>query len=247
VKFVYQHPEIEPTTAMEFLQDRDEKLYARTISGREFKTEGEVTTGSRLNLPGGFAVVVSEYLPHARREISFKPAQANGVDSENYEPAVEVEIAVLGKSEKLWLQRNHLEFQRDTIATADGPLDVRFDNAHIPLGFSVRLIDCYADPNRGGDSGASIVQLIDENENVDMQKQITAAQPLDHNGLVFYQSACRDAGHGKQASVLEVVYRPGRRLKSVGIWTIFLGVVTMFAIRSYGSIGLQRQWQLPRR
>lgn len=247
VKFVYQHPKIEPITAIEFVQDRDEKLYARTINGREFKTEGEVTTGSRLNLPGGFAVVVSEYLPHARREISFKPAQANGVDSENYEPAVEVEIAVLGKSEKLWLQRNHLEFQRGTIATADGPLDVRFDNAHIPLGFSVRLIDCYADPNRGGDSGASIVQLIDENENVDMQKQITAAQPLEHNGLVFYQSACRDAGHGKQASVLEVVYRPGRRLKSVGIWTIFLGVVTMFAIRSYGSIGLQRQWQLPRR
>jgi hypothetical protein len=234
VKFVYQHPEIEPTTAMEFLQDRDEKLYARTISGREFKTEGEVTTGSRLNLPGGFAVVVSEYLPHARREISFKPAQANGVASENYEPAVEVEIAVAGKSEKLWLQRNHLEFQRGTISTADGPLDVRFGNAQNPLGFSLRLIDCYGDPNRGGASGASIVQLIDENVNVEAQKQITAAQPLKHRGFVFYQSTCRDAGHGKQASVLEVVYRPGRQLKSIGFWTIFIGVGTMAAIRSYG-------------
>jgi hypothetical protein len=160
---------------------------------------------------------------------------------------VEVEIAVSGKSEKLWLQRNHLEFQRGTIATVDGPLDVRFGNAQIPLGLSLQLIDCYGDPNRGSESGASIVQLIDETANVDVQKQITAAQPLAHNGFVFYQSACRDAGHGKQASVLEVVYRPGRRLKSVGIWTIFLGVVTMFAIRSYGSIGLQQQWQLPRR
>jgi hypothetical protein len=247
VKFVYQHPKIKPTTAIEFMQDRDEKLYVRTTDGRHYKAEGTVTTGSRLNLPGGFAVAVSEYLPHARREISFRPAEANGADSETHEPAVEVEISVAGKTEKLWLGRNHLEFQRGTIATADGPLGVRFSNAQAPLGFSLRLIDCYGDPNRGDNSAASIVQLTDKNTDVDVQKQVTAAQPLVHNGLVLYQSSCRDAGHGKQASVLEVVYHPGRPLKSVGVWTIFLGIVTMLAIRSYGSIGLQHQWQLPGR
>jgi hypothetical protein len=247
VKFVYQHPKIKPTTAIEFMQDRDEKLYARTIDGRQFKAEGQVTTGSRLNLPGGFAVVVSEYLPHARREISFRPAEANAAGSETYEPAVEVEILVAEKTETLWLQRNHLEFQRGTIATADGPLDVRFSNAQAPLEFSLRLIDCYGDPNRDDNSAASIVQLVDKNANADVQKQVTAAQPLMHNGLVLYQSSCRDAGHGKQASVLEVVYRPGRPLKTVGIWMISLGVVTMLAIRSYGPIGLERQWQVPGR
>jgi hypothetical protein len=244
VKFVYQHPKIEPTTAIEFLQNSDGKLYSRTIDGRQNNANGEVATGSRLNLPGGFTLIVAEYLPHAQRQISFAPALESRDDSETLEPAAQVEIHVAGTREKLWLQRGHLEFQRRTIATPNGKLHVHFGSAQFPLEFALRLIDCYGTLGHNRDAGgASVVQLVDEDLKVDVQKQITATQPLNYRGFRLYQSATHHAGHAKLASVFRVVYSPGRQLKTVGIWTMVLGVVTMFVIRAYWSIGLARQWQ----
>ena len=80
VKFVYQHPTITPATAIEFLQARDGKLYGRTIAGGKCESLGEVTTDSRLKIHGGFVFTVNEFMPHARREISFKPAEKNSDD-----------------------------------------------------------------------------------------------------------------------------------------------------------------------
>jgi hypothetical protein len=242
VKFVYQHPEIKPTAAVEFLQDEN-KLYCRTTDGREFQAHGEVTTGSRFKVPGGFTMLLTEYLPHARRQISFKPAEKSRGDSETPEPAAEVEIAVGGASERRWFQRNHFEFQRQPIATPNGALHVQFGDALLPLGFSLRLIDCYGSHDSNA-AGASIVQLVDEDSKTDVQKEITTRQPLEYNGYVLSQLATRDAGHGKQASELRVVYRPGSPLKTAGGWTLSLGVLAMFAMRAYWSIDLRRQWQL---
>jgi hypothetical protein len=240
VKFVYQHPKIKPTSAIEFLQD-DDNLYCRSTDGREFQSHGEVTTGSRLKVPGGFTLLVSEYLPHARRQISFKSAEKDEGDSEALAPAAEVEIAVGGITERRWFQRNHPEFQRQSIATPDGELHVQFGDVQVPLGFSLRLLDCYSSHDRNA-TGASTVQLVDADLKADAQKEINTRQPLEHNGVVFYQSAVREAGHGKQASVFRVVYNPGRPLKTVGGWSFSLGILAMFAIRAYWSIGLRRQW-----
>jgi hypothetical protein len=197
-----------------------------------------VTTGSQLEIPGGFTFIVDEYLPHARRQISFKPARDSVNDDDILEPAIEVEISVAGITERVWLQRNHFEFQRRTVATPDGPLLAQFGNAQFPLGFSLRLIDCYGNPSHshtGAD--ASIVQLMDEDSKVNVQKHISSTQSITHKGFNFYQSASREAGHGKQASVFRVVYSPGGRIKMVGIWTIFLGVVTKFCARTFLSNG----------
>jgi hypothetical protein len=246
VKFVYQHPEIKPTTAIEFLQDADGKLHGRRVSGRKCTANGEVTTGSRLQVPGGFTLIMKEYLPHAQRQISFASARPHGGTAEMLEPAAEVEISLSGTSEKVWLQRSHLEFQRRTIATPNGPLHVEFGNTKSPLGFSLRLIDCYGNPTGSRRaSAASNIHLIDDNPKVDAQKQITTTQPLKHEGFTFYQSDSRDAGHGKQASILRVVYDPGRPLKVAGMWMILLGLAMIFFIRAYWSIGVRHQWQLP--
>jgi hypothetical protein len=243
VKFVYQHPKIKPTTAIEFLQD-DGKLYCRMTDGREHKIHGEVTAGSRFKIPGGFALLVSEYLPHARRQISFKSAETSKGDSQTLQPAAEVEIAVGGITERRWLQRNHLEFQRQSIATANGVLHVHFGDAQFPLGFSLRLIDGYGSPAHGSNTAsASLVQLVDEGLKADLQKEINTRQPLEYKRFAFYQLATSEAGHGKQASVLRVVYNPGSRLKSAGGWTLALGVLAMCVMRSYWSIDLRRQWQ----
>jgi hypothetical protein len=239
VKFVYQHPKIKPSAAIEFLQD-DGKLYCRTTDGREYQAHGELTTGSRIKIPGGFTLLVSEYIPHARRQVSFKSAEKRG-GTETLEPAAEVEIAAGGITERRWLQRNHLEFQRQSIATPNGVLHIHFGDAQLPLGFSLRLIDCYGSDERNA-TGASLVQLVNDDLKSDLQKEITTRQLLKYNGFEFYQLATREAGHGKQASVLRVVYNPGSRLKTIGGWTLALGVLAMCVMRPYWSIDLRRQW-----
>jgi hypothetical protein len=239
VKFVYQHPRIKPSAAIEFLEN-DGKLYCRTTDGREYESHGELTTGSRIKIPGGFTLLVSEYLPQARRQVSFKSAEKRG-GTETLEPAAEVEIAAGGITERRWLQRNHLEFQRQSIATPNGVLHVHFGDAQLSLGFSLRLIDCYGSDERNA-AGASLVQLVNDDLKTDVQKEITTRQPLEYNGFVFCQFATREGGHGKQASVLRVAYNPGSRLKTIGGWTLALGVLTMCVMRPYWSIDLRRQW-----
>lgn len=243
VKFVYQHPKFATATAIELMQAKDGTLYGRTMADGKWEAAEEVTTGSRLDIAGGFRLIVDEYLPHAQRQISFK--SASEIDNDQMlEPASEVEVSVAGITERIWLQRNHLEFQRRTIATPNGPLLVQFANGQVPLGFSLCVIDCYGSPEHSHRAdGASVVQLVDEDSKVDVQRQITARQPLTHNGFTFYHLASREAGHGKQASIFRVAYRPGRSLKTFGIWIVFIGIVTMLVVRGFWSIGLARQWQ----
>ena len=145
VKFVYQHPKFQATSAIEFMQGKDATLYARTTAGGKQKAHGEVSAGSRLEIAGGFTLIVDEYLPHAQRQISFKSASHESNDK-TPDPASEVELSVAGTTSRIWLQRNHLEFQRRAIETPDGPLIVHFGNAPCRLGFSLRLIDCYGSP-----------------------------------------------------------------------------------------------------
>jgi hypothetical protein len=245
VKFVYQHPKFQPTTAIEFMQGKGGTLYARITADGKRKAHGEVSTGNRLEIAGGFSLLVDEYLPHAQRQISFKSVSDESIDK-TPEPASEVELSVAGTTSSIWLQRNHLEFQRRPIETPEGPLLVHFGSALSPLGFSLRLIDCYGSPgNSRSAAGASTVALADEDLKGNLQRQVTVTQPLKYQGFTFYQSACRDAGHGKQASVFHVIRRPGRPLNMVGAWIMFLGVAITFVMRTYWSIDLARQWQMP--
>jgi hypothetical protein len=62
--------------------------------------------------------------------------------------------------------------------------------------------------------------------------------PLSHNGLRFYQSSFREAGHGKEASIFNVAYDPGRPLKYTGSLMVCLGIATMFYMKAYFFQGL---------
>lgn len=236
VKFVYEHPKINSTSAIELMQATDGKLYARTTASGNRESNGEVTTGSRLDIPGGFTFVVAEYLPHARREISFKPTVETMVEGRTMEPAIEVEILAAGETNKVWLQRSHYEVQRQVIETPDGSLAVHFGNAKQPLGFSLQLVDCYGDSASASErSCACAVRVVSAQADIECERQITREKPLVHQGVTIYPLSTQEAGHGKMSTLFRVVYAPGRPLKQLGSWSLFVGVAIALSMRSYVS------------
>jgi hypothetical protein len=136
----------------------------------------------------------------------------------------------------LWLQRNHPEFGVGAIELRDGPLQLHFSTAQIPLGFSIELIDFKRETNPGNAGNAAFssrVRVKDEAQGIDEERLISMNQPLSHHGLRIYQSSYRDAGHGKDAPILSVAYDPGRPLKYAGGLMVCVGVTTMFYMRAY--------------
>ncbi len=237
VKFAYQHPKFTPATAIEFMQARDGKLYGRTIAGGQCESIGAVTTDSRLKLHGGFVFTVNEFIPHARREISFKPAVKNLDDDQSRESAAtEVEISIAGQTKTLWLKRNSPQLESVTIDIAGRPLCTRFTTGQASLGFSLELVDFKREMNPGQVGNAafsSLVRVVDKDHRVDHKQLIAMNHPLSHNGYRLYQSSFREAGHGKEASIFTVAYDPGRPLKYTGCLMICVGITTMFYMRAY--------------
>ena len=237
VRFSYQHPKVKPISAIEFLQARDGKLYGRTIADGKYKSQGQVTSSSQFKIQGGFAFKITDYMPHAKRAISFKPAEHISDEDKSAEAdAAEIEISTAGKTETLWLRRNSSEFQSHTIDMPGGRLRTQFSAGQAPLGFSIELINFNREVNPGAVGNASYsseIRLIDRERNIDDRQLISMNAPLVHNGFRFYQSSFLDTGHGKEASILSVAYDPGRKPKYIGSLMICVGITTMFYMRAY--------------
>lgn len=246
VKFVYQHPQLKPPTAVEFLQSRNGKLFGRTISNGKHRSIGEVAQGTLVEIPGGFTLAIDEYMPHACRDLSFKRAteQFHGDDLPE-SSAVQVQLTVAGAIQSLWLQKNSAEYETRTIDTTEGPLRVRYAAANAPLGFSLKLVELYREtnPGQGGDAACcSLVRILDQKGSVDEERLISMRQPLMHNGFQVFQDSFREAGHGKDASTFKVLYDPGRPLKYCGSLLICAGIATMFCMKAYTLLTATR-WQ----
>ena len=132
------------------------------------------------------------------------------------------------------MQRNHSDFAQQRIETKEGPLDLRFGNERLPLGFSLRLVRFQRgmNPGRMGDASfASRVRLIDPHEGINEEREISMNEPHSHGRYTFYQSSFQELGGGKSASILSVAYDPGRTLKYLGSLMICLGTCVMFYSR----------------
>lgn len=244
VRFVYEHPNVQPATAVELLQDSGGKLFGRVMSDGKCQISDEITAGSRMDISGGNSFCVTEYLPHARREISFRPAKIASSASRPVPPAAEFELTAARTTERVWLQRDSVQFRRQVITTPEGQLHVEFDGAQFPLGFSLELIDCLEESNRSRNpTPPSVVRLIDENAQLDRQLQISRSVPLRHNGFIVHPWEVLDSGHGRQTAVFRVVRDPGTFLRHTGIWLTLAGVAVAFFLQTWQSIGLRQQWQ----
>jgi hypothetical protein len=234
VKFRYRHPAIKPETAVEFLQTSDGKLHGRVESEGGGTPRGVVAVGDRIPISHDFELTVTEYVPRAERKLSFEPVAK---DEQNpQEPAALVEICVDGSVRQVWLQRSDLHYGTRRIDTPDGPMLLRYGHGDVPLGFALKLESFHREFNPGGEGNAafaSTVRLIDGDLDLDETREISMNEPLTHRRFTFYQSGFNESGHGKETSVLNVAYDPGRTLKYAGSLMICLGIAVMFYMRAY--------------
>ncbi len=227
IKFNYQHPQLTSGRAIELLQGRNGKLYGRLISDGKYRSLGEVTAIKKVDIGNGVVFTVTEYMPHARREVSFQRAEQAVQDRSPDKPAAQVEIDIAGVKRSLWLQRNETGYDVGTVDTPDGPIRVQFSTARRPLGFKLELVDlqCITNPGDVGEAAiSSLVRVVDKQQESADDKLVTVRQPLSHNGYRILQTGIRDVGHGKQASLLTLDYDPGRSLKVFGGGLLCLGV-----------------------
>jgi hypothetical protein len=231
VKFVYKHPAVIPATAIELLQTSDGKLYGRITADGQTESSQEITAGSRLNVPGGFTFLVSEYLPHAQCEISFKPAKENAQSHDSSQPAVELQVETADASEKVWLQCNQPQRHRQSIETAKGELLVHFGRLPYELGFSLQLVDLYDDWAKGSPV-AGLLRVIDREDRA-FEQEVAKTTPLCHRGFKIVPVGPTPTGHGKPAAVFQVLYAPGSDLQYAGVWLIIAGAAASFSQRAF--------------
>jgi len=234
VKFWYHHPAVSPAPGAEFLQTPDGKLYARASVDGAYRVRGEVEQGDEIEIGAGFKVALREYLPSARKEISFEPVDT-AAGGASLEAAALVETAVAGVTQRTWLQRGDDRFGFARLAAGEGSLLLTFDYEEFPLGFALELVDFRRDynPGRVGDAGfASVVRLSDETAGADEEQTIAMNRPLSRGKFTFYQSSFQEQPGGKDASVLSVAYDPGRFLKYLGSLMLCAGTFIMFYRKS---------------
>ena len=241
VTFRYLHPAVSTPFDVQLLQTPDGRLHARTIAENRPKVRGELKRGDTLAVLGGFELQVIDYLPHARRDISFEPAphKSRNSQAEEEEPAALVRLNVGDDQHQVWMRRNDPIYGRRVISTADGAWALQFDNARTPLGVRLELVDFERRPNPGNVGNAAFISRVriqDEARGVDREEVVSMNQPLAYRGRHFYQFDFEESDHGGASSTFSVTIDPGRPLKYLGGLLVCCGIALMFYMRAY-SLG----------
>jgi hypothetical protein len=238
VKFRFHHPTVQPKSGLELLQTSDGTLYGRMFWGGKYQSQGEVKPGDRINTAGNFQLQIVQHLRHSAQKVEFE-TDASVSDRKaklKSEPAALVEISAGGAVQQIWLRRNDPNYGRRNLVTPNGSMALSYENARIPLGFSLKLIDFRREKNPGnaGNAGfSSCVRAVDPMVNMDEERTISMNEPLTHGKFTFYQSGFDDAVMGRETSTFSVAYDPGRVLKYSGSLMICLGIAVMFYMRAY--------------
>lgn len=238
VRFWFHHGGISTTAGAVFAQDPNGLLYCRPVVNGAYGAPVEARKGSRIAIGGQFSVVVLRHLPCARQDVSFHPVEQDLEASVDSEAAALVELTVGEVRRELWLQRGNLQYGVQRILTNDGSVTLEFGYEQVPLGYTLELKKFVRDAGpAAADPGGitSIVRLSDLRRGMDEQHEISMNAPLSQGKFILYQSGFRDAGHGREASVLTVAYDPGRLLKYSGSLIVCVGIFAMIFRRSSRS------------
>jgi len=235
VRFWYHHTGLKPVPGVLFAQTPDGRLLCRAEAEGAYGPPREVQQGDRIALGGQFSVMVQQYLPRARQEVTFQPLEAAPGQAEQPEAAALVELSIDGRRRTVWLQRGDSPYSAQTILMDRGPVFLTLGYESQSLGYSLELRDVIRrfNPGRAGDAAySSTVQLKDDAAGLDELREISPNRPLVHGRFTLYQSGFRDPTHGKKVSILTAAHDPGRSLKYVGSAMICVGILAMFYLRS---------------
>jgi len=231
VKFWYHHPAVAAEPAVEFLATSDNRLYCRVGNGK-YESRGEVHAGDTVDAWADTSVSIVNFVPHARRELVFTPAQVARGARETFEAAAQVELTAGGSTRRLWLQRGEQGGMPIPVKTSEGALAISYGYESLPLGFSLQLTKFTRGMNPGGMGDArfaSTVHLHDEARGIDEDREISMNEPLVHGKFTFYQSGILPSGTG---TVLTVASDPGLFMKYLGSIMTCAGTLIMFVMRS---------------
>jgi hypothetical protein len=234
VTFRYVHPTVAPQAALALLQTSDGKLHARVSADGSSADRGGIGKGDTIEVPGGFVLEVVDYLPHARRNITFDPHPRSKKTED--EPAALVEVSADGTAEQVWMRRNDPVYGRRVITTPAGAMALQFEHAREPLGFSLEMLDFQRQTNPGNAGNAAFssrVRVTDRPRGVEEEHVISMNEPLTYAGLTLYQYDFDDTGHGRESSTFSVASDPGRPLKYAGSLLVCSGIAIMFYMRAY--------------
>src|SRR4030042_3485264 len=127
-------------------------------------------------MPAGFHASIPEHPPRARSEVTYQPVELAPDENGGPEAAALVEVAAAGKTQQVWLKRADEQYGFRRVLTPEGPLLLSFGYEHVPLDFSLKLLDFRRGKNPGGKIDASFtssVQLVDEDEGIDEKRKIS--------------------------------------------------------------------------
>ena len=233
VKFWYHHPVLSPIPGAVFLQLPSGKLFCRAAVGGAYTPTREVKVGDQIVLGGQFSVALAQYLPRARKELTFQPLERTAAEAADAEAAVLVELTVDGQRRQAWLKRGEPQSGVQSVLTGRGPIDLLFGYEAVPLGCTIQLQEFTRRPNPGGVGNAffaSTVRVREPAQGLDEERQISLNEPLTVGSFTFYQSSFEDSPNKGKVSVLAVAYDPGRRLKYLGSLMICAGTLLMLLV-----------------
>lgn len=167
----------------------------------------------------GLVFRVLKYLPQAKEEISFKPAEAST-------PLTVAAIKVDYNGTVQWMAANSLL----KLFSDQAVYIVTYANRRIDLGFDMKLKDFRVGRYPGTLRAASYESLVEVPDAGEVL--ISMNEPLKLKGFTFYQASFSEDESGRiLASILSVNWDPGRWIKYLGSLLIVLGTIHMFYFR----------------
>ncbi len=183
---------------------------------------------------GGVKITVDEYLPDAISLVNYTPSF---VQYGNNAPpsAIHVISGKLGESPNpasMWLGLG----DRATLQTGGREIALAYFPKRVNLPFAIRLhqfkIDHYEGTRNPSEFSSVVSVMSDKTDSGGAEEKpivISMNEPLEHNGITFYQASYEDALPRPTVSIFSVNRDPGRFAKYFGSLLIVLGTILLFA------------------
>jgi len=186
--------------------------------------EGKAQAGQEIEpgWRGGVKVAFDKVIPRAIPEVSYRPAK---VQYGPQAPPSAIQIQAAGS--RMWLGSG----DRATLQLGERRISIAYTPKTYLLPYALQLERFeiqYYEGTRQPASYSSQVRIVKEKDSTSDPITISMNEPLENEGLTFYQSSYEDAQPRPTVSIFTVNRDPGRGLKYLGSILLVAGSVLLF-------------------